>query len=176
MSSSNLPNANEFKSIINDIINNDTVKQMHNFRQHYDTSCFEHCFNVSWYNYIICKKFHLDYVSAARAGMLHDLFLYDWRVCQPGRKRFHAFHHPRIALNNSMKLFNLNEKEKDIILKHMWPITIIPPKYLESYVITLVDKYCAIMESVSYYKKNNKLNKIYRYTYVFLSLLVIKIV
>ena len=119
--------ASEFKSIINDIIENDTVKQMQNFRQHYDTSCFEHCFKVSWYNYIICKKLHLDYVSAARAGMIHDLFLYDWRKPQPGRKRLHAFHHPRIAMENSMKLFDLNKKEKDIILKHMWPLTILPP-------------------------------------------------
>ncbi len=167
--------ANEFKEIIGDIIKNDTVKQMYNFRQHYDTSCYEHCFRVALYNYIICKKLKLDYISATRAGMLHDLFLYDWRVPSPDRKRLHAFHHPRIALENSSKLFNLNKKEQEIILKHMWPITLIPPRYLETYITTLVDKYCAIEESVIHYKNNKKLNLIYRYAYVFLSLLVIRI-
>lgn len=167
--------ASEFKSILKDIIENDTVKKMYNFRQHYNTTCFDHCFKVALYNYIICKKLKLDYVSAVRAGMLHDLFLYDWRVHQPGRKRLHAFHHPRIALENSLNLFDLNIKEKDIILKHMWPLTIIPPKYVESYITTFVDKYCALEESFIYYKNNIKLNKIYRYAYVFLSLLVIKI-
>ena len=161
----------EFRNIIKDILENETVKQMNNYRQHYDTSCYEHCFKVAWYNYVLCKKLKLDYVSAARAGMIHDLFLYDWRVPQPGRKRLHAFRHPRIALENSMKLFDLNEKEKDIILKHMWPLTVVPPKYAESYIITLSDKLCALQESARHYQKS----KAFRYAYVFLSLLVIRI-
>ena len=40
---------------------------------------------------------HLDYVSVARAGMLHDLFLYDWRKRENGRKGLHAFTHPKSA-------------------------------------------------------------------------------
>ena len=174
MNSSSI-SANEFRAIIKDIVENDTVQQMRNFRQHYDTSCFEHCYKVALYNYIICKKLNLDYISAARAGMLHDLFLYDWRIREPSRKRFHAFHHPRIALNNSLKIFDLNEKEQDIILKHMWPITIIPPKSMEAFITTIVDKYCALSESYVHYKQNRKLNLVYRYAYVFLSFLVIKI-
>lgn len=168
--------AGEFKSIIGDLIENDTVRKMYNFRQHYDTTCFDHCFKVALYNYIICKKLHLDYVSATRAGMLHDLFLYDWRVHEPGRKRLHAFHHPRTAFINASKIFKLNKKEQDIILKHMWPLTIIPPRYIESYITTLVDKYCALEESFVHYKHNLKLNKAYRYAYVFLSLLVLRII
>ena len=174
MNSSSI-SANEFRAIIKDIVENDTVQQMRNFRQHYDTSCFEHCYKVALISYIICKKLNLDYISAARAGMLHDLFLYDWRIREPGRKRFHAFHHPRIALNNSLKIFSLNKKEQDIILKHMWPITVIPPKSMEAFIITFVDKYCALLESYVHYKQNRKLNLLYRYAYVFLSFLVIKI-
>ena len=174
MNSSSI-SANEFRAIITDIVENDTVQQMRNFRQHYDTSCFDHCYKVALISYIICKKLNLDYISAARAGMLHDLFLYDWRIREPGRKRFHAFHHPRIALNNSLKIFSLNKKEQDIILKHMWPITVIPPKSMEAFIITFVDKYCALLESYVHYKQNRKLNLLYRYAYVFLSFLVIKI-
>lgn len=174
MNSSSI-SANEFRAIIKDIVENDTVQQMRNFRQHYDTSCFDHCYKVALISYIICKKLKLDYISAARAGMLHDLFLYDWRIHEPSRKRFHAFHHPRIALNNSLKIFSLNKKEQDIILKHMWPITVIPPKSMEAFIITFVDKYCALLESYVHYKQNRKLNLLYRYAYVFLSFLVIKI-
>ena len=174
MNSSSI-SANEFRAIIKDIVENDTVQQMRNFRQHYDTSCFDHCYKVALISYIRCKKLKLDYISAARAGMLHDLFLYDWRIHEPGRKRFHAFHHPRIALNNSLKIFSLNKKEQDIILKHMWPITVIPPKSMEAFIITFVDKYCALLESYVHYKQNRKLNLLYRYAYVFLSFLVIKI-
>ncbi len=137
----------DFIEIIKDIIENENVKQMKNFRQHYNTNCFDHCFVVSYYCYIYCKKFHLDYTSCARAAMLHDLFLYDWRKKENGRKGFHAFTHPKTAYENASKFFNLNDKEADIILKHMWPVTVFLPKYKESYVLTIIDKYCTLNES-----------------------------
>lgn len=163
----------EFELIIDDLINHETVQKMKNFRQHYDTSCFEHCKMVAYYCYVICKKYHLDYQSATRAAMLHDLFLYDWRTRQDGRKGFHAFTHPKTALENARKLFVLNDKECDIILKHMWPVTIRLPKYKESFIITFVDKYCALQESFKAYKAKKKLQVAYRYAYVFLSMLII---
>jgi len=163
----------EYESIIADLVLNPTVQQMQNFRQHYDTSCFEHCKNVSYYSYLICKKYGLDYKAAARAGMLHDLFLYDWRKRENGRKGLHAFRHPKVALENASKLFDLNKKEQDIILKHMWPITIKLPRYKESYIITFVDKYCAIQESIKAYKTNRTLQHAYRYAYVFLSMFIL---
>ena len=88
---------------------------------------------------------HLDYKSAARAALLHDLFFYD---CEDkiSRPKNHIKNHPKIALENANKLFNLNKKEQDIILKHMWPLTFSPPKYLESFIVTIVDKYCAFKE------------------------------
>lgn len=154
---------NEFYFIISDIVNNKTVKEMKNFNQHYDCDCFSHCLDVSYNCYKICKKLGLDYKSAARAGMLHDLFLYDWRERQPNRKGLHAFTHPYTAYENASKLFKLNKKEKDIIIKHMWPLTVIPPRYLESYIITIVDKYCALKESYKYYFKKLVSRKMLRY-------------
>ena len=142
-----LSDTKEFEEIIKDIENNETVQEMKNFKQHYDTSCYDHCRNVAYISYKICKKYNLDYKAAARAGMLHDLFLYDWRKRENGRKGLHAFTHPKTALENAKKYFELSEKEEDIILKHMWPVTIKLPKYSESYIITLADKYSAICES-----------------------------
>ena len=171
-----MDNYKEFENIILDITSNETVQKMQNFRQHYNTSCFEHCKNVAFYSYLICKKYKLDYISAARAGMLHDLFLYDWRLRQDDRKGFHGFTHPKIALNNATKLFNLNKKEQDIIIKHMWPVTIVLPKYRESYIITFVDKYCALKETFDGLIHNYKFNKLYRYAYVFLCFLVLRLI
>lgn len=164
----------EFIKIIKDIIENDTVKQMNNYRQHFDTSCFDHCLIVSYYSYVLCKKLNLDYISCARASMLHDLFLYDWRKkYEINRKGLHAFTHPKTALENSEKLFDLNEKEKDIILKHMWPVTIVLPKYRESYVLTLVDKFSALYETSTGFHSFLMKKKLFRYAYVFLCLLFI---
>ena len=165
----------EFIQMIDDLLNNETVKQMKNFRQHYETSCFDHCLIASYYCYLYGKKFNLDYVSCARAAMLHDLFLYDWRKKQDDRKGLHAFTHPKTAYKNASKLFALNEKEKDIILKHMWPVTIALPKYKESYLLTLVDKYCALNESYQEIYNRFCQKKLFRYAYVFLCVLFIRL-
>lgn len=163
----------EFELIIKELIENETVQQMKNYRQHCDTNCFEHCYTASYYCYNICKKFKLDYKSAARAAMLHDLFLYDWRD-PSSHKRWHAFNHPRTAYENALKLFELNDIEKDIILKHMWPTTVIPPKYLEGFVLTIVDKYCAIEETMSYCRKKMKTTKAFKYVYILLGIIFMK--
>lgn len=170
-----LKNDNEFNNIIYPIIKNETVQEMKNYKQHYETSCFEHCLTTSYYCYKICKKFNLDYKSASKAAMLHDLFLYDWRKRQEGRKGLHAFTHGKTACENASKLFDLNDKEKDIILKHMWPITIVFPKYIEGFVLTLVDKYCAVSETAEVFQNKVLNKKVLRYAYVFLSLLIINI-
>lgn len=168
-------NDEEFIELIEDLINNETVQEMKKYRQHYETSCYDHCLEASYYCYKICKKFNLDYKSAARAAMLHDLFLYDWRVRQPDRKGFHAFTHGKCAYENASKLFELNALQKDMIVKHMWPVTLSLPKYKESYILTLVDKYCAVSESANEIRSRFNRKKAFRFAYVMLSLLIIRL-
>ena len=168
-------NTQEFDDIIRDIIENQKVQEMKKYKQHYETSTFDHCYMVSYYCYKVCKKLKLDYKSAARAGLLHDFFLYDWRI-KNGRKGLHAFTHPRTAYENASKLFELNNKETDVILKHMWPVTFFAfPKYKESFILTLVDKYCALTESYEEIFNRFCQKKAFRYAYVFLCLLFIKV-
>lgn len=137
----------EYMSIISDLLRNQKVIDMRVYRQHFNVNCFDHCLYVSYNTYLICKKLKLDYKSAARAGMLHDLYLYDWRKRENGRKGHHAFTHPKEALKQALSIVDLNEKEIDIIQNHMWPVTIILPKYKETYIITLVDKYFGVAEA-----------------------------
>ena len=89
------------------------VQEMKIYNQHAGTSCYKHCMQVAYYTYIVCKRLNLDYISATRGAMLHDLFLYDWRKRQNGRKGLHAFTHPQTAYDNASKLFDLNEKGAD---------------------------------------------------------------
>ena len=155
---------------VSDLIENEVVLSMKNFIQHGSTTCCDHCLSVSYYSYKIAKKFNLDAKSAARAGLLHDLFLYDWHKVLEKKPLFqkHGFTHPRTALENACKYFNLNEIEKDIIEKHMWPLTLRKvPKYKESVVVTMVDKYCSTKETFSpLVEKIKKLNFITRKQYL----------
>lgn len=142
----------EFYDCVRDIMEHPVVIQMKKFPHHCDTNCYQHCVNVAFYNYQICKVLNLDARSAARAGMLHDLFLYDWREhASKTGDRFHGLTHPRAALRRADKYFDLNEIERDMILKHMWPLTVILPKYFESYIICLTDKYCGACEITEFY-------------------------
>ena len=163
----------EFLNIIKDIIENDEVKKMKNYRQHAATSCYEHCYNASHYCYLLCKKFNLDYKSCARAAMLHDFYLYDWRVKDVSHK-WHAFTHPKKALDKSLSIFTLNDKEKDIIINLMWPVTIKLPKTKEAFILTLVDKYCATYETTSYLLYQLKRKPTWQYAYLMLWLVIKK--
>ncbi len=67
----------QYIECVKDIFYTDEVKAMAGFHQHCNTSRLQHSFNVSYYSFILAKKLKLDYRAAARAGLLHDLYLYD---------------------------------------------------------------------------------------------------
>lgn len=142
----------EYREAVEDVLEHPVIRQMEEYQHHCDTNCLQHCINVSYHNFRICKVLGLDARAAARAGLMHDLFLYDWRFhAELTGDNFHAMTHPRRALENAEKHFELSEKEKDIILKHMWPLTVVPPKSMESLIIGFVDKACGMLEITGYY-------------------------
>lgn len=147
-------NDKRYMECVYDIMDNEKFQEMDKYIQHGTTTTLEHCISVSYISYKICKYYNFDYISAARGGLLHDLFLYDWHTHSKNTgEHFHGFTHPRTALNNADKYFELNDVERDIILKHMWPLTVIPPKTMEGYVVMYVDKYCGFLETVNRIKK-----------------------
>ena len=140
----------DYYNAISDLIVSDVVLSMDKYIQHGSTSTLDHCIRVSYRSYKIAKLFKMDYKSAARAGLLHDLFLYDWHL-EPRKKLFekHGYTHPKKALVNATNNFDLNIKEKDIILKHMWPLTLKSvPMYKESFLVSMIDKYSSCGETL----------------------------
>lgn len=144
------PKGEDYYCLVSDLLENDTVLKMKEFTHHGETSCFQHCLNVSYYNYKICRFFSLNIRAAARAGLLHDLFLYDWHTYKPEKgERMHGFSHAETALKNARENFYISDIESDIIEKHMFPLNITAiPRYRETLVIVLVDKYCGLLETV----------------------------
>jgi len=136
---------NEYNECIVDLIQHNKVKSMNNYIQHGHVSTYKHCQDVSYISYLVCRMLKMDYCSAARGGLLHDLYLYDWHYEKP-YKGMHGFMHPNVAFENANRLFCLNEVEKDIIQKHMWPLTLQLPRFGETVVVSLVDKCCATFE------------------------------
>ena len=143
--------SNGYYDTVKDLLEHELVQKMKEFTQHGNTSTFQHCVNVSYYNYKLCRFFGLDARAGARAGLLHDFFLYDWHThTKETGDHFHGMTHPKAALKNACRYFELTPREKDIILKHMFPLTITPPSYRETVVIILVDKYCGLIETAAH--------------------------
>lgn len=136
----------EYVSYIEDLLATDEVQRLADYTQHMNSTRLEHSISVSYNSYKLAKQFNGDARATARAGLLHDLFYYDWRTTKFDEGS-HAYMHPRIAMKNAEKITELSDLERDIIIKHMWGATITPPKYKESYIVTMVDKYCAIREA-----------------------------
>jgi len=128
----------EYSILIKDILENVKFNEMNNI-EHHGTSRMIHSKRVSYYSYKISKVLHLDYIAAARAGLLHDFFISEKNRNRKQRLKS-TFIHPKKALENSIKHFNINEKEQDIIISHMFPINIHIPKYIESWIVSTVDK------------------------------------
>ena len=155
------PFEKEFYEIIKDIHEHDEVLKL-KLHYHHNSSIYEHAMDVSYFSYKVCKFLKLDYQSAARGGLLHDFFLYDWRnhdVPDLPEEKYHGIEHPKIALANASKYFVLNDIEKDIIIKHMWPLTLVPPKYKESFIVSFADKYFASKEFVTKFKQSKIQNR-----------------
>ena len=79
-----------------------------------------------------------------------------------------GFVHAAEALDNAIFYFPefVNARVSDIILRHMFPLNIHPPKYPESWVVTFVDKFVSLgvlgsgKELLKYIGLKKYLNKI----------------
>lgn len=137
----------EYINIISPIITHEEFIKRKYYHHHNNRSVYGHSLLVSYRSYKIAKLLNLDYKSSAIGGLLHDFYYQDWQTTKIKKKLYeaHGFVHPYEALENSKALFPnlIDKKVSNIIVRHMFPLTFIPPFYLESWIICIVDKYCS---------------------------------
>ena len=63
----------EFFEAVRDLMNHPVVQRMKNYPHHCDTTCYQHCVNVAYYNYRICKALGLNARAAASAEIARRL-------------------------------------------------------------------------------------------------------
>ena len=137
----------EFYLHIAPLLESEQVQSLDNYIQHNCYSRLNHSLDVAYYSFLVAKLLRCDAGSTARGALLHDLYLYKRGECKQVSKG-HMRNHPKIALENAREISDLNEIEEDIIRKHMWLITLTPPKYKEGFIVTFVDKFCALREGI----------------------------
>ncbi len=145
------------------------LRRMDNFVQHGDTSCLKHTIAVAYYSVKLAEFMGIKYNKREliRGALLHDYFLYDWHDGKKGRNT-HGFTHAAAALKNADRDFELSARERDIIKKHMFPLTVVPPKFREGWIVSIVDKACSLYEtfkrSGAYQKTDTKTKTTVKYT------------
>ncbi|MFG6394833.1 MAG: HD domain-containing protein [Lachnospiraceae bacterium] len=137
------------KEILVQVVNNSSFTESRKYIQHGNTSIYRHSIMVARKSCQIASKYNIkvSYREMVRGALLHDYFLYDWHDKSHNHKRPHGFFHAGAALKNAMRDFELTDIEKDIIKKHMFPLTPVPPKYIESFIVCLADKVCSAGET-----------------------------
>lgn len=145
-----------YLNCVGDLLYSPQVQSMQDIHHHPGTSCFDHSVFVSYVAFRLARRWGLDWRAAARAGLLHDLYLYDPRARTHAQDRYQGlqcFAHPREALKNAWALCGtLTPKEENIILTHMWPLSRKMPRYREAFVVNLADKLCATLEVAGLYR------------------------
>lgn len=143
--------------IVQDILDHEEFNKI-KYIEHHGTTRFDHSMKVAYYSYKISKFLRLDYKEVARAGLLHDFFLSDME--RTGKEKFlSTFTHPKYAVMNAQKYFDLSDKEIDIIQSHMFPLYTSIPKYAESWVVSTVDKIVGTLEFAVQFR--------YKFSYMF---------
>jgi len=132
----------EFISIIKPILEMKEFQKLKDV-SHHGSNRFDHSLRVAYFSYKITKFFHLNYQEATIAALLHDFFIDE---VDNNQMLLRLRRHPNHALENAKRIWNLSPLQEDVIKTHMFPITFIPPKYLESWVVDIVDDGASIYE------------------------------
>ena len=135
----------EFLSLTRELLDSDQVRMMGRWKHHGPVTTLDHSLFVAFSVFRIARMLRLDVRAAVRGALLHDLYLYDSRdkSAHPGNQ---CFDHPRFAARNAAALTPLTDKERNIILSHMWPLGGALPRSREAWMVDLVDTICAGLE------------------------------
>lgn len=157
----------EYFQITKEILEHEEFKKMENIK-HHDNNRLQHSLRVSYYSYKVAKRLHLNYVEVARGGLLHDFFLertVDYNNVKD-KLKLYTVDHPKQAVANAKKYFDISNLEEDIIRSHMFPMDVKIPKYAESWIVSSVDK---LVSTYEFSKKfGHKLSYVANFALLFL--------
>lgn len=132
----------EFEAIISPILDIDEFRQL-KFITHHGITRYDHCMRVAYMSYVVSKALRLNYKEVTEAALLHDFFTDE---VDQDNSMDRLRNHPDYAVKNASKYFELSDMQVDIIKTHMFPVTFTPPKYIESWIVDLIDDLAALYE------------------------------
>ena len=141
-----------FYELISHVVETEDFVKMRQYRHHVHGCTYDHSIKVAYLCYRHYQRFgsKVNLEELIRGALLHDYFLYDHHdkdndECVSGL--IHWFVHPKYALNNARRDYpDLTKNEQDMIGRHMFPLTLIPPKTRYGWLVCFYDKVAAVKE------------------------------
>ena len=101
----------------------------------------------------LCGYLHDKKIKRMKAYVQHgDISTYDHCLLV-------AYYSFILALKNAMRDFELSVREIEIIQKHMWPLTIIPPTCREAWIVNGADTFISLIETIASRRKSRKMKE-----------------
>ena len=155
----------EWFSLVESVLKHDEFQRRKLFMHHHNMSVWEHSILVSYKSFMASKYYGGDSRICAIAGLLHDFYPQAWlwndelAKLEDGKYlsdfnvkrslfKMHGFVHGKEAALNYVKYFPELEDKRitNAIERHMFPLTIKPPMYLEGFILTGIDKLNSVRE------------------------------
>ena len=147
------------EEIYQTFLNDEKIKKMKGINMHRGSNTYVHSFKVakkSIKRAIKSRKKNIDFNVVLIGAILHDYYLYDWRVERNKRKK-HGRNHPNISSENATRDFQISDKIKKVIKSHMWPINIKEfPTSIEAKIVSISDKIVSLGEALTSIAFKNK--------------------
>lgn len=148
----------EYYKIVNQILENEEFQRRKEYEHHGSITVYDHSLAVSKLAYKLAKLTKRDPKAAAIGGLLHDFYYEPWQGNTKSKKLLekHGFVHAREAMDNAKVHFPeyMNKRVENTILRHMFPLNKVPPRYIEGWIVTLADKFvsCEVLFHPSFFK------------------------
>ena len=151
---------NELEDIYASLLNDERVLKMKEIPMHKGSNCYIHSFKVAKRAIAVALKYkkELHLKALLFASILHDYYLYDWRVDKSKRNK-HLITHASLAVQQARRDFNISDEIADIMISHMWPVDLKHyPHTKEAKILLNADNYVATREFMTTkgYKKKKE--------------------
>ena len=149
---------NTYQSFLHD----ERILRMKDIPMHRGSNCYIHSFRVAK---IAIKRSlrhkNVELLTVLLSAILHDYYLYDWRVDR-SKMKHHMSSHPFISAQNAKKDFAISETVQRTIESHMWPVNFTHfPKSKEARIVSHADKTIYLKEICCSEKFKKKHEQIY---------------